>query len=47
MVFERGFVFEDWRSAVIILLYKVKEERSKCKNYRSIYLLIMVGKIYG
>ena len=32
MVFERGVVPEDWISAVIVLLYKGKGERTECKN---------------
>ena len=37
---------EDWKSAVIVPLYKGKGERTECKNYRGINLLIVVGKIY-
>ena len=29
---------EDWRSAVIVPLYKCKGERTDCKNYRGISL---------
>ena len=29
---------EDWRSAVIVPVYKSKRKRTKCKNYRSISL---------
>ena len=46
MAFESGVVPEDWGSAVIVPLYKDKEERSECKNYKGINLLSMVGKIY-
>ena len=46
MAFESGVVPEDWGSAVIVLLYKGKGERTECKNYRGISLLSMVGKIY-
>ena len=38
---------EDWRSAVIVPLYKGKGEKSECKNYRGISLLSVVGKIYA
>ena len=38
---------EDWRSALIVLLYKGKGERSECKNYRGISLLSLVGKIHA
>ena len=46
MAFERGVVPEGWRSAVIVLLYKGKEARTECKNYRGISLLSVAGKIY-
>ena len=36
MAFESGLVPEDWRSAVIVPLYKAKGERTECKNYRGI-----------
>ena len=39
MAFESGLVPEDWRSAVTVQLYKVKGERTECKNYRGISLL--------
>ena len=47
MAFEESFVPEDWRSAVIVPLYKGKGERTECKNYRGISLLSVVGKIYA
>ena len=47
MAFESGFVPENWRSDVIIPLYKGKGERTECKNYRGISLLSFVGKIYA
>ena len=43
---ESGVVPEDWRCAVIVLLYKGKVEKSECKNCRGISLLSGVGKIY-
>ena len=46
MVFESGVVPEDWRSAVIVPLYKGKGERTECSNYRGITLLSVVGKIH-
>ena len=33
MAFESGFVPEDWRTAVIVPLYKGKVERNECKRY--------------
>ena len=33
MAFEIGVVSEDWRSAVIVHLYKGKGEKTECKNY--------------
>ena len=44
---ESGVVPEDWRSAVIIPLYKGRGERTEYKNSRGISLLSMVGKIYA
>ena len=38
MAFENEVVSEDWRSAVIVPLYKGEGERTKCKNYRGISL---------
>ena len=45
--FESGGVPEEWRSAVIVPLYKGKGERTECSNYRGICLLSVVGKIYA
>ena len=47
MAFETGVVAKDWRSAVIIPLYKGQRERTECKNYRGFSLLNVVGKIYA
>ena len=47
MAFDSGAVPEDCRSAVIVLLYKAKRERTECKNYRGISLLSVIGKIYA
>ena len=44
MAFESGIVPQ---SAVIVPPYKGKGERNECKNYRSISLLKVVGKIYA
>ena len=43
MAFESGVESEDWRSEVIVPLYKGKGERSECKNYRGIGLFRVVG----
>ena len=42
--FESGIVPEDWRSAVIIPLYKSKGKRKECINNKGISLLGVVGK---
>ena len=47
MAFESGVMPEDWRSAVIVPLYKGKGKRTECGNYRGISLLSVVGKIYA
>ena len=39
MAFESGVVPEDWRSAVIIPLYKDKGKKTELRNYRGIRLL--------
>ena len=46
IAFESGVVLENWRSTVIVPLYKDKGERADCKNYRGINFLNVVGKIY-
>ena len=45
MAFESDVVPEDWRSAVIVPLYKGKGERTECSNYRGISLFSVVGEI--
>ena len=47
MAFESDVVPEDLRFAVIVPLHKGKGEMIKCKNYGSISLLSMLGKIYA
>ena len=47
MAFESGVVPEDWRSAVIVPLYKGIGDRTECSNYRGIRLLSVGGKIYA
>ena len=45
MAFESGVVPEDWRSTVIVPLYKGKRERTECKNYKGISLKSVIGKV--
>ena len=45
--FESGVVPDDYRSAVIVSLYRGQGERTECKNYRGVSLLRVVGKIYA
>ena len=47
MAFESGVVAEDWRSAVIVPLYKGNGEVTECSNYKSITVISVVGKIYA
>ena len=47
MTFESAVVPGDWRSAMIVPLYKDKGERTECKNYRGNSLISVVGKIYA
>ena len=47
MAFKSDVVTEDLRSAMIVPLQKGKGEMIKCKNYRGISLLSVVGKIYA
>ena len=39
MAFESCVVPEDWRSAVIVPLYKGRGERTECKKYRGYQLV--------
>ena len=43
----QGGVPEDMRDAKIITLYKNKRERSNCNNYRGIYILSIIGKVFA
>ena len=47
MAFESCIVPEDWRSVVIVPLYKGKGERTECSNYRGISLFSLDEKIYA
>ena len=38
---------EDWRSVLIVPLYKSKGERTECKNYRGISLFSVFEQIYA
>ena len=46
MFFKRGVAPENWKSAVIVPLYKCDKERTILKNYRGSSLLSVVGEIY-
>ena len=43
----KGKVPKDWMRAIIVPIYKGKDDKSKCKNYRGISLLSIPGKVYG
>ena len=45
MAFDSGVLSEDFRSAVIVRLYKGKEEMTECKNLRGASLISVAGKI--
>ena len=47
MTFESCVVPEDWRSAVIVPLYRGKGERTECESYTGISLLTVARKIYA
>ncbi len=47
LAWEQSKVPEDWRKAIIVMLYKGKGNRDECYNYRGISLLCVPGKIYG
>ena len=38
-------VHQDWRDAIMVVLYKNKGKRDDCGNYRGIALLCIVGKV--
>jgi hypothetical protein len=37
----------EWRSAIIVPLFKGNSDKKECKNYRSISLFSTDGKVYG
>ncbi len=47
LAWERGSVPEDWKTEIIVPLYKGKMERGVCRNYRGICLLSVVGKVFS
>ena len=47
MSFESIVMSDDWRSGVIVPLYKSEGERTGCKNNSDISLLIVIGKMYA
>jgi hypothetical protein len=38
---------EDWRSAIVVPLFKSKGDKKECKNYNGISLLNTPGIVYG
>ena len=42
---EKGTIPQDLRDAVFVSLYKNKEEKSDCSNYRGITMVSIAGKI--
>ncbi len=44
---KKGEVPDDWKKAIIVLLYKGKGSRSECNSYRGISLLNVPGKVNG
>ena len=47
LCWEKGHVPQDMRDANIVTLYKNKEDRSDCNNYRGISLLSVVEKVFA
>lgn len=47
MAFESRTVPKDWKFVVIVFLDKVKDNQGKCKNYKGMNLLSIVGKVYN
>ena len=46
-VWESGKVPDDWKSAIIVALYKGKGPKDTAGNYRGISLLSIAGKVYA
>ena len=44
---ESGVKQEDWKTACIVPVYKGKDDKRICANYRGISMLSMPGKVYG
>ena len=42
-----GRVPEEWRTSIVVPIYKGKGAKDECKNYRGISLLSVPGKVYG
>ncbi len=47
LAWEQSKVPEDWKQAIIMVLYKGKGKKEECNNCMSISLLSVPGKIYG
>jgi len=46
-VWRTGEVPSDWKDGIIISLYKGKESKNTCSNYRPISLLSVPGKVFA
>jgi len=46
-VWSTGRVPAEWKEGIIVSLYKGKESLSECSSYRSISLLIVLGKVFA
>ena len=38
---------DDWRRGYIVPIYKKKQRKVECKNYRGLSLLSIPGKVHG
>ena len=47
LAWKQGMAPNDWVKAIIVPVYKGKESRDECENYRSVSLLSVPGKVYG
>ena len=47
LCWEQGHIPQDMRDACIVTLFKSREDRSVCDNYRGISLLVIIGKAFA